>query len=130
VERIRLSPFPADAELEQLWIATWGQPPGFNFDAVLARSLLHVCAYFEDRLIGFLNVAWDGGEHGFLLDTSVHPDHRRQGIATRLIEAAVAQTKARGLTWLHVDYEPHLEPLYRRCGFRATQAGLIRLQEG
>ena len=29
--------------------------------------------------------------------------------------------------WLHVDYEPHLEPFYRACGFTPTLAGLLGL---
>jgi hypothetical protein len=33
-----------------------------------------VTARFGDRaLIGFVNVAWDGGDHAFLIDTKVHP---------------------------------------------------------
>ena len=32
-----------------------------------------------------------------------------------------------GMTWLHVDYEPHLDGFYRGCGFRPTAAGLLRL---
>lgn len=77
--------------------------------------------------MGFVNVAWDGGQHAFILDTSVHRDWQRQGIATRLVAEAAAAARERGATWLHVDYEPHLEGFYRGCGFTPTPAGLIRL---
>ena len=33
-----------------------------------------------DTLLGFVNVAWDGGDHAFLLDTKTLEDHQRQGI--------------------------------------------------
>jgi hypothetical protein len=31
------------------------------------------------------------------------------------------------MTWVHVDYEPHLDEFYRGCGFRPTAAGVLRL---
>ena len=44
---------------------------------MLARSLTYVAAYDTvgggEQLVGFVNVAWDGGIHAFLLDTTVHP---------------------------------------------------------
>jgi GNAT superfamily N-acetyltransferase len=95
---------------------------------VLKRSLAHVGAYDGDRLVGFVNVAWDGGVHAFLLDTTVHPDVQRQGIATSLVRRAAELAGERGAEWLHVDYEPHLESFYRGCGFRPTGAGLIALK--
>ncbi len=94
---------------------------------VLHHSLAYVCAYHDDRLIGFANVAWDGGVHAFLLDTTVHPDWRRQGIGRELVRRAAEAARERGMEWLHVDYEPHLDGFYRCCGFEPTLAGLMRL---
>ncbi|GGJ83225.1 GNAT family N-acetyltransferase [Deinococcus aquiradiocola] len=95
---------------------------------VLARSLCWVTAHREGRLIGFVNVAWDGGLHAFLLDTAVHPDCARQGVGTALVEHAVRESARLGAGWLHVDHEPHLEGFYSRCGFSGTRAGLLRLR--
>ena len=64
-----------------------------------------------DRLVGYVNVAWDGGQHAFLLDTSVHPDFQRRGVATALVRLVTDAARARGAAWLHVDYEPHLDAL-------------------
>lgn len=124
---IRVDPFPADPELAQLAAAAWGHHDGSGYQNVLARSLCHVGAYAANRLIGFVNVAWDGGIHAFLLDTQVHPEFQRRGIATALVRAATEEARRRGATWLHVDYEPHLDRFYRGCGFRPTPAGLISL---
>jgi GNAT superfamily N-acetyltransferase len=77
--------------------------------------------------MGFVNVAWDGGIHTFLLDTTVHPNYQRQGIGVHLVQEAAATAKAKGIHWLHVDYEAHLESFYRQCGFHPTLAGLMRL---
>ena len=123
----RLDPHPADAELMALWRAAWNLEPPESFAPVLSRSLAHLGAYAGDRLIGFVNIATDGGVHAFLLDTTVHPEFQHRGVATELVRHAIAAAKARGTQWLHVDYEPHLEGFYRACGFRPTLAGLIDL---
>ncbi|MBY3200420.1 GNAT family N-acetyltransferase [Rhizobium laguerreae] len=124
---LRIDPFPSAAELNALFSAAWGSPHNRDFTAVLSRSLAHIGAYQDDRLVGFINVAWDGGIHAFILDTSVHPDMRRQGIATRLVKEATRVARERGAEWLHVDFEPHLTGFYCACGFKPTEAGLIKL---
>ncbi len=124
---IRIDPFPSPEEFAALWPAAWDGVEAPDFAPILSRSLAHLGAYHDGRLIGFVNVAWDGGIHAFLLDTTVHPDLRRQGIATALVVEAVRVARERGAEWLHVDFEPHLQGFYRACGFRPTEAGLIRL---
>ena len=92
-------------------------------------SLTWVGAFAGDELVGFVHACWDGGLHAFLLDTVVDPRHRRQGVGRRLVHALVAETRAAGCAWLHVDYEPHLTRFYRdACGFRPTEAGLLDLR--
>ncbi len=57
-----------------------------DWSAQLGRhSLGWVCARDGDTLIGFVNVAWDGGVHAFLLDTLVGATNRGQGVGTALI---------------------------------------------
>jgi hypothetical protein len=41
---------------------------------VLQHSLTWITASSDGVLVGFVNVATDGGAHAFLLDTTVHPD--------------------------------------------------------
>lgn len=95
---------------------------------VRRHSLGWVCARDGDELVGFVNVAWDGGIHAFILDTMVSAKAGRQGIGTRLVAVAVAEARAAGCEWLHVDFEDHLRPFYfDACGFTPTNAGLIAL---
>jgi GNAT superfamily N-acetyltransferase len=95
---------------------------------VAEHSLGWVCARRRERLVGFVNVAWDGGIHAFILDTIVAADARREGIGKAVVEAAVAGAKQAGCEWLHVDFEDHLRAFYvDACGFEPTNAGLIRL---
>ena len=95
---------------------------------VNAYSLGWVCMRVSGSLVGFVNVAWDGGSHAFLLDTMMTGSLRRKGLASRLVEEAVQRSKATGVEWLHVDFEPQLRAFYLDvCGFAPTHAGLIRL---
>jgi GNAT superfamily N-acetyltransferase len=96
---------------------------------VLARSLAYVTVRRGERLVGFVNVAWDGRDHAFLLDPRVHPDERHQGIGVALVQAAARAAADAGCQTLHVDYEGSLAPFYAACGFRGTPAGLKTLSE-
>ena len=79
-------------------------------------------------LLGFVNVAWDGADHAFLIDTKTRPSHQRLGLGTAVVRRAVEEAREAGCEWLFVDFEPHLERFYlESCGFRPTAAGLIRL---
>ena len=123
----RTNPHPDAAALDDFWQRAWGGPPTPGYARVLERSLAHIGAHDGDRLVGFVNLAWDGGLHAFVLDTAVDPAYRRRGIATELVRRAALEGQAAGVHWLHVDFEPHLEAFYRACGFRPTAAGLMRL---
>jgi GNAT superfamily N-acetyltransferase len=95
---------------------------------VEGHSLGWVAARDAERLIGFVNVAWDGGAHAFLLDTVVTPDARHRGVAKAMIAMAVAEARAAGCEWLHADYGEELIPFYiDACGFAPTPAGVIAL---
>jgi len=110
-----------------LFKAAWGEQAPDSPPA-LDRCLAWVCAYHGGRPVGFAKLAWDGGDHAFVLDTTVHPDHQRRGIGRRLVERAAEIAGRAGVEWLHVDYELALEGFYCRCGFRPTPAGLMRLK--
>ena len=119
----------ADEALNDLFASAWPEHRPRAFGAVLRRSLAWVCAFRGPRLVGFVNVAWDGERHAFLLDPTVHPDVRRRGVGLRLVQAAARAAREAGAEWLHVDYAHDLEPFYRRAGFRPTAAGLLDLRE-
>lgn len=119
----------SDSEMVGLVRTHGGRAVQGWWDQIRARSLGWVTARATDgAVVGFVNVAWDGGDHAFLLDTKTHSDFQRRGIGTYLVGIAARQAKAAGCEWLHVDFEPGLEPFYfEACGFRPTPAGLIYL---
>jgi GNAT superfamily N-acetyltransferase len=125
----RLRPTLTNETLNSLFAAAWEKHRETDFQPILKQSLLWVGAFAGDELVGFVNVAWDGGIHGFILDTTVHPAYQRRGIGTGLAQTAVNAARERGLIWLHVDYEPHLESFYQQCGFRPTLVMLHNLPQ-
>jgi predicted N-acetyltransferase YhbS len=96
---------------------------------VEGHSLGWVCARERGELVGFVNVAWDGGVHAFVLDTAVARRVGRRGIGAELVRIAVESARAAGCEWLHVDFDDHLREFYfDACGFEPTNAGLIALR--
>ena len=132
IEYVWRGPF-TDDELEPIHAEAFDRPtladPGWRAQ-VEGHSLGWVTARDDaTRLVGFVNVAWDGGVHAFILDAVVAATSRRRGIATELVALAERESRAAGCEWLHVDFEPHLTAFYlEACGFRMTPAGVIELQ--
>jgi ribosomal protein S18 acetylase RimI-like enzyme len=118
-----------DAEMLDLVESHGGRPSAGWWDRIRPHSLGWVSARDRDGLlVGFVNVAWDGGDHAFLIDTKTRGSHQHRGIGSALVRRAVLGARAAGCEWLHVDFEPHLASFYfDACGFRPTEAGLIRL---
>ena len=133
IELVRRFPVD-DAQLSALHARAFGGDPGHvrRWAERLERHALTWIGAFDaggDRkLVGFVQVGWDGATHAILLDTAVDPDRQHSGIGADLVRAATAEARAAGCEWLHVDFEPHLAQFYLdRCGFRPTAAGLIHL---
>ncbi len=122
------SPALGNDELNELFGSVWPSHTWRDFQPVLARSFTYLAAYHGLHLVGFLNVAWDGGVHGFILDTTVHKESQRKGLGVRLLREPEQIARAHGLEWLHVDFEPELESFYRAAGYAGTRAGLLRLR--
>jgi GNAT superfamily N-acetyltransferase len=120
-----------DDELVALTLSHGGRAQAGWWDRIRPHSLGWVTARLADgALIGFVNVAWDGGDHAFLIDTKVRPDHQRRGLGTELVRLAARHAKTAGCEWMEVDFE---EPLagfyYDACGFSPTPAGLMHLPD-
>ena len=103
----------------------------WNWVELTARhSLGWVVARDATRLVGFVNVIWDGLVHAWIQDTMVDPRDHRRGIGARLVAEAVAASRVAGCEWLHVDFDDDLRDFYfGACGFTPTNAGLIALQQ-
>jgi GNAT superfamily N-acetyltransferase len=127
-----LNPPLTNATLNALFSVGWPSwqkaPDTSDWQSLLAHSLAYIGAFAGDRLVGFVNVAWDGRDHAFLLDPRVDPAFRHHGIGSELVRRAAEAAREAGCEWLHVDYDEELTPFYEACGFEPTRAGLLRLR--
>jgi ribosomal protein S18 acetylase RimI-like enzyme len=124
-----VNPEVTNEELNPLFASAWENHAFWDFLPVLKYSLCYICAYHGELLVGYVNLAWDGAQHAFILDTTVHRDYQHHGIGARLVKEAVEYAKAKNVEWIHVDFEPHLETFYfDKCGFQSTKAGLLRVK--
>jgi GNAT superfamily N-acetyltransferase len=99
----------------------WPQREAWRLDAV-ARSCTWLTARLPDgTVVGLCRVLDDGGLHASLWDLLVHPDHRRQGIGTRLVEHALGLVRDRSLLVLVAT--PESAALFRRLGLVAELHG-------
>lgn len=117
-------------ELMELTRSHGGTPESGWWDRIAAHSLGWVTARDgETALIGFANLAWDGGDHAFLLDPKVRSSHQHRGIGSELVRRAIEAARQAGCTWVHVDFTDDLAPFYfEACGFRSTAAGVLNLR--
>ena len=118
-----------DAEMVDLVESHGGNASVGWWDRIRPYSLGWVVARRDGVAVGFVNVAWDGGDHAFLIDTKTRAADQHQGIGTELVRAATEHAREAGCEWLHVDFTPDLAPFYfDACGFVPTDAGLIQLR--
>lgn len=102
-------------------VGWWDRVSPHSLGWVTARSTAGL-------LVGFVNIAWDGADHAFLLDTKTHSDWQHRGVGTELARRAGHHAREAGCEWLHVDFGHELTSFYLdACGFDPTDAGLIHL---
>jgi GNAT superfamily N-acetyltransferase len=121
----------SSAEVDALHAVAFGHEPTNRdwFAQMQDHSLGWVTARLVHDLVGFVNVAWDGGAHAFVIDTAVSPNHQRERIGSQMVAIAGEHARQAGCEWLHVDFEPSAANFYlRECGFSPTAAGLLRLR--
>jgi GNAT superfamily N-acetyltransferase len=91
-------------------------------------SLGWVVARDGSRLVGFVNVLWDGLVHAYLEDVMVSAEARHRGVGVGLVHAARDGARAAGCEFLHVNFDEDLRTFYiDACGFAPTFGGLMEL---
>jgi ribosomal protein S18 acetylase RimI-like enzyme len=84
-----------DEEMFDLVVSHGGNPERGWWDTIHPHSLGWATARTQEgTLIGFVNVAWDGSDHAFLVDPKTRGSFQRRGIGTRLVRLAAEQASA------------------------------------
>jgi ribosomal-protein-alanine N-acetyltransferase len=107
-------------EIEKL---TFSDPWGYyNFRAALEDIFL---VFDEHGISGFLvAVCCHRDVKGVIVKLAVHPEHRRQSIATQLLEAALSMLRDREILEVCLNVEITRKPaiaLYKRFGFKIAE---------
>jgi len=78
-----------DAEMVELVESHGGRSAAGWWDRIRPHSLGWITARtLSGVLIGFVNVAWDGGDHAFLIDTKMSGSWQRRGIGSEIVRQA------------------------------------------
>ncbi len=79
----------------------------------------HGCFVATDagRVVGTVTTTTYGQALAWIGMMLVHPEHRRRGIATRLMRQAVDYLQGRGVQCIRLDATPAGFPLYQQLGF-------------
>ena len=108
-------------EVNELHAEAFSHPVLDDWDWVSqceAHSLGWVTARIGDRLVGFVNVPWDGLVHAWIQDEMVAADARRQGVGIGLIHAARDGANARNG---HGQADDPAVPRWEKAGVRASE---------
>jgi predicted N-acetyltransferase YhbS len=71
----------------------------------------------DDRVLGTVTTTTYGRELAWIGMMLVHPDHRRRGIGTQLMGAALDHLRGRGIECIRLDATPAGLPVYEKLGF-------------
>lgn len=88
----------------------------------LPNSLFAVCIRNNDDLIAMGRVIGDGGCNFEIVDVAVHPDFRRRGLGSRIMEALITYLRSNAPKSAYVSVVAHegAPALYHKFGFRPT----------
>ncbi len=106
----------AIAVRERVFVQEQGVPPEEELDGRDADALHLVAVDADDRVIGTLRLLLDGAT-AKVGRVAVESAWRRQGIAARMLEDALAEAAARGARRVRLASQLDVVALYERAGF-------------
>jgi predicted GNAT family acetyltransferase len=85
-------------------------------DAAVAGSR-NYGVYAGGTQVAYARAVTDGATFAWIADVVVHPEHRRQGLGTLLVDGLMADLEALGLRRVLLKASPEGHDLYRKAGF-------------
>jgi ribosomal-protein-alanine N-acetyltransferase len=108
-------------EIERQSFSTPWSSPSFLAEMENPHSIALV-ALKEEAVVGYICVRHTYDE-GHILDLAVHPEHRRQGIGRRLVQAALSGLAQRGCLYVFLEVRASnvaAKRLYESLDFRVV----------
>lgn len=98
---------------------------GPSIQKAMQNSLLCLCVFQDDKMIGFVRIVGDQSICFYIQDLIVHPDHQRKGLGIKLMDLVMkfinAHAAAKAFVGLMASAEA--EPFYERFGFKSRPDG-------
>lgn len=115
---------PADLDaIDEIERHSFPQPwPRSTFEAELARDGARITVARDPAVIAFCNF-WIVVDEVHILAIATHPDHRRSGIAGKLLAEALDEGRRAGCTVATLEVRRSNQPaiaLYQAAGFRGV----------
>jgi predicted GNAT family acetyltransferase len=85
-------------------------------DAAFAGSR-NYGVYADTAQVAYARAVTDGATFAWIADVVVHPEHRRQGLGTLLVDGLMADLTSLGLRRVLLKASPDGADLYRKAGF-------------
>jgi GNAT superfamily N-acetyltransferase len=85
----------------------------------VSNSWSWIAVYDAEQLVGFGRIITDGVLHAMIYDLIVHPDHRRRGIGSRILERLVDQCLGMGIRDIQLFCASGKRAFYEKRGFAA-----------
>ncbi len=95
----------------------------------LMTSYIHIAAYEEDELIGYIDSISNGVTDAYIQDLMVHPKYQGKGIGTELMNQIIACIKEKHIYMVSIIFEEELKSFYEEFGFYTMLSGQLETYE-
>ena len=111
--------------LRRLWKTVFGDTDAFLDSFFAAAYSPERCRYFERNgeavcALYWFDCSYEGGKLAYIYAVATHPDHRGQGLASRLLEETHDHLKALGYAGAVLKPARGLFPFYERLGYQTS----------
>ena len=84
---------------------------------IIKGSIIFVCAFFDNRIIGMGRAIGDGVSDAYIQDVAIVKEFRNKKIGSIIIENIISQLKEKRIGWIGLISEKNSRDFYTKLGF-------------